>query len=159
MLREVIKTTTELAKGLRKELKEIGYNNKKVKVKKQSEDKINVTIIDATVNKDLVEKIANNYEEVDKDDKTNEILAGGNTFVSIENKSVDKEIECKLSNIYFDIENVKDVKSFTIKEDLELQIFNDDDILEYKIVSSNQTQRCKRLINQDQILKDLTLFR
>lgn len=99
----MIKTTTELAKGLRRELKEIGYNNKKVKVRKQSEDKINVAIIDSTVNKDLVEKIANNYEEVDKDHKTNEILAGGNTFVSIENKAEDKEIESKLSNIYFDI--------------------------------------------------------
>jgi hypothetical protein len=78
----------EIAKNIRKELKEINYTNKQVKVKTTPSQAINVDIIDWTVINEEVKQIAAKYESFERDEITGEILAGGNTFVFVNNKSI-----------------------------------------------------------------------
>ncbi len=76
-----------LAKQVRQALKENGINNRQVSVTKRPsgyDRAVACTIKDITVNKQLVEKIASEFIKVDRCERTYEILAGGNSFVSVD---------------------------------------------------------------------------
>ena len=72
----------ESAKELRSKLKEIGYNRNMVSVTSDY-DSINVTVKSIEVDFKKVEKLANSYESFRTDERTGEILCGGNTFVFV----------------------------------------------------------------------------
>ena len=79
-------TSTEKAKAIRTTLKEAGFNQKQVSVKKQwagYELVFNVTIHDEKIEKDEIEKIVAKFRSIDYDERTGEILAGGNDYVFV----------------------------------------------------------------------------
>lgn len=76
----------EIAKAIRAELKENGITNKQVGVTSKSalyDDVIRVNIKDLKVNYSLVNEIASKYKSISYDQYNGEILAGGNTYVSV----------------------------------------------------------------------------
>jgi len=79
-------TMTEKAKAVRVEIKkELGFNSREVKVRKDG-CAINVKLdsIEAVKKINEIEKVANKFENVRYDERTGEILGGGNTFVFVE---------------------------------------------------------------------------
>lgn len=81
-----MKTNKEIKKEITAELKEAGYNSRKVSVSVKDagwSTKIDITIKDPTVNAHEIEAIINNRESIDRDERTGEILAGCNTYVFV----------------------------------------------------------------------------
>lgn len=79
-------TSTEKAKAIRAALKEAGFNQKQISVKKQFgvySVAFNVTIRDANIDKSTIENIVNKFKSIDRDEITGEILAGGNDYVFV----------------------------------------------------------------------------
>ena len=89
--------TTERAKNIRQELKQLGYNNKKVSVRCDG-GSINVILkfIPNTEQVKEVKKVAEKFEKIHYDEATGEILSGGNTFVFVEYPQNEKELKSKL---------------------------------------------------------------
>ncbi len=81
-----MKTNKEIKKEITAELKEAGYNSRKVSVSVKDagwSTKIDITINDPTVNAHEIEAIVNKRESIDRDERTGEILAGCNTYVFV----------------------------------------------------------------------------
>ena len=79
-------TSTEKAKAIRTALKEAGFNQKQISVKKQFGGysvAFYVTIRDANIDKSTIENIVNKFKSIDYDERTGEILAGGNDYVFV----------------------------------------------------------------------------
>jgi hypothetical protein len=79
--------TKEMANEIRKSLKKYGITSRQVSIRAKTytfDEAIEIRIKDLTVSKKLVEAIAKEYEYVRWDDYTNEILAGGNTYVTVD---------------------------------------------------------------------------
>jgi hypothetical protein len=68
---------------LRSDLKAAGFNARKVSVRR-SRDSLYITIRDASVALSVVRPIAETYRNVHRDERSGEILCGGNTFVDVE---------------------------------------------------------------------------
>ncbi len=75
-------TDSERASALRKDLKSMGYNARKVSVR-CTDGAIHVTVKTLGVDYDAVEKAAEAYSHIHRCDVTHEILSGGNTFVFV----------------------------------------------------------------------------
>ena len=76
-------TTKEKAKALREQLKRVlGLTPRAVSVTMDA-GSLRVCIKDMMVNIEKVEKIAGQYESIRRDERSGEILCGGNTFVSV----------------------------------------------------------------------------
>lgn len=72
------------AKVIRKELKGAGYTSKDVSVRKRNslyDEVIDVTIKNPNVNPLEIKKIALKQENYERDERTFEILQGGNTYI------------------------------------------------------------------------------
>ena len=69
--------------AIRKELKEHGYNNRRVGVRYDGYA-IWVTVKEFEIDIKEIENIANKYENYSIDERTGEILQGGNTFVFVD---------------------------------------------------------------------------
>lgn len=72
--------------SLRADLKKLGYNSRQVSVKSTYpgySQSITMTVHDLKVDIDKLEKLRTKYRCVDYDERTGEILAGGNTYVNI----------------------------------------------------------------------------
>lgn len=72
------------AKKIRAALKKIGLSSRQVSVRCESagySDAINITINDIGVDIADVNKIAAPFDAIDRDQRTGEILAGGNTYI------------------------------------------------------------------------------
>lgn len=81
-----MKTNKEIKKEITAELKEAGYNSRKVSVSVKDagwSTKIDITIKDPTVNAHEIEAIVSKRESIDRDERTGEILAGCNTYVFV----------------------------------------------------------------------------
>lgn len=76
-------TDDERLAAIRKELKEHGYNNRRVGVRFDGYA-IWVNIKELAIDKKEIESIAMKYENYDRDERTGEILQGGNTFVFVD---------------------------------------------------------------------------
>ena len=75
---------TEKAAIVRKSLKGIGITSKQVSVKSGYsgyDSVLRITIKDLTVSYQTVENIAKHFEEYERDERSGEILEGGNTFI------------------------------------------------------------------------------
>lgn len=78
------KTLAQTVKG---ELKDAGIDTKAISVKQSRggySDAVNITINDPNVDIDKVRKIAEKHEDYERDERTGEILSGGNTYVFVE---------------------------------------------------------------------------
>ena len=79
-------TDRERVDAIRKTLKEKGYNSRQVGVTYQVAGYsaiIRVTIKEPEIDKSEIENIVKGFNEIDRDERTGEILEGGNTFVSV----------------------------------------------------------------------------
>ena len=79
-------TDRERVETIRRTLKEKGYNSRRVGVTYQISGYsaiIRVTIKEAGIDKSEIENIVKHFSEIDRDERTGEILEGGNTFVSV----------------------------------------------------------------------------
>lgn len=79
----MIKTATDIAKDIRTELKEMGFNSKKISVRKKDCNVVLVTLKDESIDREKIEQLAKKHKDVDYCEKTGEILAGGNTYVFV----------------------------------------------------------------------------
>lgn len=80
-------TNRELGNTIRKELKKNGFNRNDISVKVRDslyDTAVNIRIKNPMIRKSEVEAIAKKYDEIDRDERTGEILAGANTFVFVE---------------------------------------------------------------------------
>lgn len=80
-------TNKELSAAIRKDLKENGIQRKDVSVKVRDalyDTSVYITIKNPLIRKSDVEAVAKKYDEIDRDERTMEILAGGNTFVLVQ---------------------------------------------------------------------------
>lgn len=76
--------TTEVAKTIRKNLKnDLGLNARQVGVRAPDVYAVYVTVKDPAVDIKDVEKIAKAHESYERDERTGEIMTGGNTFVFV----------------------------------------------------------------------------
>lgn len=76
-------TDKERLAAIRKELKEHGYNNRRVGVSYDGYA-IRLKIKELAIDKKEIENIAMKYENYSRDERTGEILSGGNTFVIVD---------------------------------------------------------------------------
>lgn len=80
-------TNKEMNTAIKKELKEAGYNTRDFSVTVRDagyETSIRVYIKNAYVKKEEVEKLLRHWESIDRDERTYEILSGGNTFLFVQ---------------------------------------------------------------------------
>ena len=100
----------ETAGKIREELKKLGFSLRDVKVYISRGNAIRVYLdsLESVKKLNEIEKIALKYERVDYDERTGEILSGGNTFVFVEisDKMKDKIINVIKKKLPY--ENVKD---------------------------------------------------
>jgi hypothetical protein len=78
-----IKTATDYAKDIRAALKTMGITSRQVSVKSGYcgySDYIHVTVKTAAIDIKAVETIVKGYEYISRDERTGEILEGGNTY-------------------------------------------------------------------------------
>lgn len=76
-----------IAEKIKKELKDMGYNSRRVGVRAKGagySDSIRITIKDVSIKEDAIQEIANKYESIRYDDYTGEILSGGNLYILVE---------------------------------------------------------------------------
>jgi len=76
-------TNTTPERALRAALKSAGFNARKVTVRRDHST-LHVTIRDAAVPRSIVKAIADQFSVVRRDERSGEILCGGNTFVDVE---------------------------------------------------------------------------
>lgn len=79
-------SATEDAAKIRTALKAQGITSRQVSVKSESfsmGSAIDITIKAPGISKSRVEKIANAYEQISRDEVTGEILSGGNRYVTV----------------------------------------------------------------------------
>ena len=79
-------TDRERVETIRRNLKEKGYNSRRVGVTYQIAGYsaiIRVTIKESGIDKSEIENIVKRFNEIDRDERTGEILEGGNTFISV----------------------------------------------------------------------------
>jgi hypothetical protein len=94
-----MKTTTEEARELRKELKKkLNVNSRQVSVRSEyfsMGSSIDVRVKDPEVSLPAVREIASKYESIRRCEITHEILSGGNTYLSVEytREALDKRSE------------------------------------------------------------------
>lgn len=80
-------TSTEKAKAIRAALKEAGITSKQVSVKHRYcgySSSYHITIKDANVSELQIKDICKSFESVDYDERTGEILEGGNDYILVE---------------------------------------------------------------------------
>ena len=80
-------TNKELGNAIRKELKAAGITSKDVSVRVRDslyDTAVNIKIKNPKIKKSKVEEIAKKYQSVDHDERTYEILAGGNTYIFVD---------------------------------------------------------------------------
>lgn len=94
-------STTDKCAIIRKQLKEqYKWSSRKVSVRADlysGGSSINITVKHADVNEDIVEKVARQFESIDRCEHTGEILSGGNTYLHV---TVTKEVEHERSEPY-----------------------------------------------------------
>ena len=109
----------ELAKELRNELKELGYNRNMVSITSDY-NSINVNIKSIDVDFKKVAELANNYKKIDRD-HSGDILQGGNIFVSIEYaenlmESLENKYMSKAQETFEAIQNSNELENMFIKD-------------------------------------------
>lgn len=156
---EKILIINDIAKNLRKELKdELGYNNRKVSVKQSGLETLIVSIKDYNVSYQKVKSITDNFESIDRDEATGEILVGGNVFVRIEIESVDPKVLKLSKEIMEDVEHSNsEVKQYEMDNYLFIVI---NDNIEKRIQIKRNNIVVDRFIvrSTEQLAKEIALL-
>lgn len=79
-------TTKELTARIRDDLRQKGYNSRKVGVRFDFcgySSVVIVTLKDDTLDVEKVREWVKKYESVDRDERTGETLCGGNTYIRV----------------------------------------------------------------------------
>ena len=79
-------TTKELAVKIREDLKQRGYNSRKIGVRYEFcgySSVIHVMVKDDNIDIEEVRGWLKKYESIDRDERTGEVLQGGNTYISV----------------------------------------------------------------------------
>ncbi|MCE5003694.1 hypothetical protein KJJ36_15125 [Staphylococcus pseudoxylosus] len=156
---EKILIINDIAKNLRKELKnELGYNNRKVSVKQSGLETLIVSIKDYTVSYQKVKSITDNFESIDRDEATGEILVGGNVFIRIEIESVDPKVLKLSKEIMEDVEHSNsEVKQYEMDNYLFIVI---NDNIEKRIQIKRNNIVVDRFIvrSTEQLAKEIALL-
>lgn len=89
-------TTKEKIKAIREQLKQLGYNNRKISVTDgggtlESSIRVRVKFVPILEQIQEIKEVAEKYRQVRYDDATGEILGGGNTFVNVSYPSNEDE--------------------------------------------------------------------
>lgn len=105
---------------LKKYLKENGIDTKNISIRHSYfgySDGFNVTIKDININRKKVEHLLNKFESIDRDERTGEILAGGNTYIDVyyDYESIQEKLEEYNSKILDYISNLLDKEPEEIK--------------------------------------------
>lgn len=77
----------ERSAAIRAELKKLGYNSRQISVRSGNcgySSYSTIRILDLSIDIKLVEEACLKFNDVDYDERTGEILEGGNTYVSVE---------------------------------------------------------------------------
>jgi len=116
---------------IKKMLKDKGIDTKNISVKCSPcgySESIRVTLKDENINKKEVEKIVNNLESYERDEKTGEILEGGNTYVFVEyDYKIIEEVNKKYNNdLKLKIDKLKNEYITDYKNGCLLTIFRND---------------------------------
>lgn len=80
-------TNRELGNAIRKKIKALGYTSRDVSVRVSDagyETAVHIYIKNMAVNEQAVKGVAKSFEYIDRDERSYEILSGGNTFVFVE---------------------------------------------------------------------------
>ena len=80
-------TNRELGNAIRKKIKALGYTSKDVSVRVSDagyETAVRIYIKNMAVNEQAVKGVAKSFEYIDRDERSYEILSGGNTFVFVD---------------------------------------------------------------------------
>ena len=80
-------TSTEKAKAIRAELKKAGFTSRQVSVKHRYcgySSSYHITIKDGNVSELQIKDICKRFESVDYDERTGEILEGGNDYIFVD---------------------------------------------------------------------------
>lgn len=75
------------SKEIKNYLKTKGINTSKISIKKSPcgySERFNITLKDIDINIDEVSNLVKGFEEIDYDERTGEILQGGNTYIFVE---------------------------------------------------------------------------
>lgn len=128
----VTEAKDELADMIRQSLKKAGYKvPSQISVRKRSASAYDVEIKSLDIDKDEIEKIVKKFEDIDRDERTGEILSGGNTyvFVSYDYGMMNKERERlrKLEEETIQKCLANNGKYVKLGKGLEISIFTDDD--------------------------------
>jgi hypothetical protein len=79
-------TTKEIATKIREDLKQRGYNSRKISVRFEFcgySSVVVLTVKDDTLDIENVREWVNKYEAIDRDERTGETLEGGNTYIRV----------------------------------------------------------------------------
>ena len=77
-------TNRELSQAIRKKLKECGYGSKDYSIRVSDagySTSVRIKIINPLVRRTSIEEVVKEFEVVDRDERTGEVLQGGNTYV------------------------------------------------------------------------------
>lgn len=143
-------TNKERTQAIKAELKKAGYTVKQVSVRSGNcgySDKTDITVKDLSCNINEIRKICASFERIDYDQYNGEILAGGNTYISVQWdwKLINEATKANLEKAKNTIENMDN--SVKLYEDTEKYLVlckgrdNDFDIAEFK-----QGEHCGRVV-------------
>lgn len=155
-----MKLATDIAKDIRKTIKtEKGYTNRDVKVN-CSNNSINLKIINYKVDGSYLEDIANRFDDVDYDEVTGEILAGGNVFIFVENHAINTEYKDIADKLVDYLNTNRNPKKIKLKNDLELFAYIDDNNLFYKgtFLKNNDIVKTIQFKNENDLAKEIALL-
>lgn len=116
------------SKEIKNYLKEKGIDTRKVSIRHEYpgySEAFNITIKDINVSASEVEKLAKHFEYYETDERTGEILAGGNTFIYVNyDYDIIKELNEKYNQDVVDI--IK--KELSKKTEEEVKSWNDGNV-------------------------------
>ena len=76
-----------LTNEIKKELRKAGIDTKYISVRHMwcgYSDSYHIEIYDESIDRELVRKVCYRFEQVDRDERTGEILMGGNTYIWVD---------------------------------------------------------------------------
>lgn len=148
-------TNKELSQIIRNELKSNGYNAKMVSVSVKNagySSAAHITIKSPKVNKKDIENIVNKYEEIDRDERTQEILQGCNVYMYVRYADgifdeVRKPFEAKAKELFYR-NNGECVK---VADDIYLLKLDD----KKEISQRKPNDHCRRIIDSAEQLAEI----
>lgn len=84
-----MRTTQETKAALVAKIKSLGFNSRQVSVSTERlslDEAFNVTIRDEKVDKAVIKEAVKEFESIDRDHSSGEILSGGNTYVTVRDR-------------------------------------------------------------------------